>query len=1102
MKQSAVQILTRAVYILLILCAITITLLTILFYQLDLNDYRSTLEQKLSSALKQPVQIGHSALTYNHGLAMEFQQVKIGRDGTILVQIPKITATLKIAPLFDRKVALDQIEIEEPNVQLWLPLPERPTKGTSHQLFNTLGISRLSIHNANFVLSQRDGDNDVNHLEVSQLYAVLQGWQSKKTGHLVVTGKVEEYGADFSLETRLPSSANPQIWREETHLLQLQVKHISTDKLPKLPDQKYPKAFNFELKIAGVPAEGTGFNATLSGSGSNEKIFSLSGLWTSSNNLDSITKLTGELLRVPLNGQLIFARQVNKYSLDGRFGIENIQLNPIILKAWRVPEAEKFLGGELDRLILTLKKNWNPAAKATNLPHIGAEVTISNLNWDIPELKQIQDFSTELSLENQVLQITDGILVAGGQNIEFSGQIKHLFIHPKIDLKINFNLETAELEKQLPLPAQWGDISGEIPGSLILTGMLAEPEFLLQADLGAVKLQVGKQNYKQSTDRSKLQLQGHLSSKQLQLDHFSLNLNENSISGSLSLSGSFLAPEFQLTADLGAVDFQYKELFHKRSTDQSTLQLQGSLAKNQLQLERFSLTLNDLNITGSGSFQQKPEGQEYYFAADPISLDKLQDFSPLLQRIQATGKIEPAVTHHQETLEGSLKLKDFGVHLIDLIADMNHTTGKINFNRQGFTFQKMKTSLGESKFVVSGSLKNWKDPQLELNLSGKEIRARDLIFSMSELTFYDLTGKLEIDAESLDFSPITVRLEEDTQATVTGKISNFTDPQVALDIQSDRVNVLDIIHLFSNPNHTQQPHPHTAHPPPITIKVSAKQGTLGGLHFQKTEALISGDRERLTIYPIKFNSGTGWCRARVEFDYTEQLAPLKISGYVHKIDATTIHRDLFQRPGLIKGLMKGDFYIEGNPSDDFFWHNARGGIHMRVKNGVLREFHTLAKVFSLLNISQLFSGNLPDINKEGMPFSLLESSYKIGDGKISTKDLTVTSESMNLSAVGSHNLVSDNLDITLGVMPLRTVDKILTAVPVAGWVLTGENKALLTAYFKIEGKAENPKVSAIPIESVSETIFGLFNRIVGLPVKLIKGIGSIFEKKPQKKVDP
>jgi len=60
----------------------------------------------------------------------------------------------------------------------------------------------------------------------------------------------------------------------------------------------------------------------------------------------------------------------------------------------------------------------------------------------------------------------------------------------------------------------------------------------------------------------------------------------------------------------------------------------------------------------------------------------------------------------------------------------------------------------------------------------------------------------------------------------------------------------------------------------------------------------------------------------------------------------------------------------------------------------------------------------------------------------------------------------------------------------------------LTAYFKIEGTSKKPEVSAIPVGSVSETIFGLFNRIVGLPVKLIKNIGSLFEKKPQKKVDP
>ena len=1101
MNLSAARVLTRAIYFLLILGVTIITLLIFFFYQLDLNDYRLSLEQKIGSALKQPVQIGHSSLIYDHGLAVEFQQVQIGPNHAILAQIPRITATLEIPPLLNRRIILSEVQIEEPSFQLWVPFPQRPTRGTSQQLFNSLGISRLSIHNANFKLHQKQGNNTVKRLEIANLHAVLRGWQPGKTGHLVISGQAEEYAADFLLETRLPSSVDPQIWREEEHLLQLQIKHISTAKLPKLPKQKYPKAFNLDLKIQGVPANGTDFSAILSGSGSNEQIFSLTGLWTSLSDFDSITKLTGKLLKIPLNGEFFFTRQAEKYSLLGRFGIENTKLNSELLKAWRIPAAEKFLKGELDRLIITLKKDWNPVEKLTEIPHIGAEITISNLDWDIPELKQIQDFSVELSLENQTLHIADGVLVAGGQNVDFSGRIKSIFMRPGIDLKIDFNPDTDEIKEQLQLPGNW-NISGEIPGSLRLTGSLAGPDFLLQADLGAIKLQLGEQFHKQSTDQSKLQLQGRLSSKQLQLDHFSLSLNETGVTGSLNLSGSFFEPEFLLNADLGAIELQFGDLFRKQSTDRTMLQLQGRLSSEQLQLDHFSLALNDFEIAGSGSFQQNQGEPGYHFVAEPINLDNLKYFSPLLQELQARGEIEPEVTRHQAALTGTLKLKNVGAHLTHVIADLNNTTGEIKLDQHGFTFQKVKASLGKSNFIVGGRLSDWKNPRLDLTLSGKKIRARDLVFSSPELTFHDLEGKLQIDSEGIKFSPITTLLEDQTQATVTGQVSNFNDPQITLNIQSDRVNVLDIINLFTSPEQEYAPILHPTERPPVLIKVFAKQGTLGALHFQNAETLITGDNQRLTIYPLKFDSGEGWCRARVEYDYEEQLAPLKISGHARKIDATSLHRKLFHSPGLIKGSMMGDFYIEGNPNHDLFWQSAKGGIHMRIKKGVLREFHTLAKVFSLLNISQFFYGNLPDMDKEGMPFTLLEQSIKIGDGKLTTKDLIVTSESMNLTAEGTHNLLDDNLDITLGVMPLRTVDKVISSVPVAGWVLTGENKALLTAYFKIEGTAENPEISSIPVESVSETIFGLFNRVIGLPVHLIKNVGSLFEEKPKKKVEP
>jgi len=255
----------------------------------------------------------------------------------------------------------------------------------------------------------------------------------------------------------------------------------------------------------------------------------------------------------------------------------------------------------------------------------------------------------------------------------------------------------------------------------------------------------------------------------------------------------------------------------------------------------------------------------------------------------------------------------------------------------------------------------------------------------------------------------------------------------------------------------------------------------------------------LTIYPLSFASGKGHCLARVEFDQTREQGTLKVSGHAEGIDATILQQDLFKERGLIRGSLRGNFYLEGALHNGKFWNNAVGGIHLQVTDGTLRKFRGLARVFSVLNVSQLFTGKLPDMDREGMPFTLLEGSLRIADGIAYTEDLRIKSEAMNMSLVGSKNLIDNTLDFHLGVMPLRTVDKVITSIPIAGWVLAGEDKALLTAHFKIEGPSDEPKVSVIPASTVSNTVFGIFKRTLGLPGKLVKDIGSIFESKPKKK---
>ena len=1030
MYRASARIMIRIFYTVLILTATAATLLIVFLSQLDLENYRSSLEQQLGSALKQPVRIGHSALTYNRGLALELQQLQIGPDDAALAKIPRITATLKVKPLIHGQFILDQVRIENPSFQFWLPFPDRPARGTSHKLVNSLGISILTIHNAELQVYQRQEDRSIKRMQIDNLHAVLRGWQPQTTGHLVVTGRIPERSAEFLLETRLPSSVDPEVWRQEEHRTRLHISHFTTESFPGFRNQNYPKAVDLELAIEGAPASGTQFNLLISAPRPAEQIFTLSGRWVSSPGQDSITELNGSLLDIPLAGELHYIRQPEQHFLAGSFGTRSIALTPELMSKWRIPNADKLVKGELERLTINLEKNWDPSRDSFENPRLEAELTLCNLNWDTPELKQLQDFSVDLSLENRNLLVRNGVFVAGGQVIDFSGRINSLLFHPSLDLRLNFSPQLEEIKAQLEIPATW-EISGQVPGVVHLSGPILRPEFLIQADLTPTNLGLGR----------------------------------------------FLT---------------------KSSTDKSALSIQGRLLDNRLQLDNLSLTLDDLNLAAEGDIQLHREERLFSFRTQPVGLEQLRRYSPLLQQLKAQGKISATFQQLENGPQGTLELDKVGAHLTSVIADLNNVSGSVLLDPGGLRFSALNASLGSSELLLEGSLGSWRTPQLNLHLFGKNVRAQDLVFSNRTMLLDEVNGRLLIDRNGIRFSPVQVKLGEETLATVSGAVSDFQDPQVSLDIRSRKVNVLDIINLFSGPR-TRGGETKPGKRNPILITVSADQGTLGGLRFKNADALIRDHNGLFTIFPLEFKNGEGWCQAKVTFNRKEEIAPLQVSGHVEDIDASVLHQDVFAKRGLINGSLNGDFYIEGDPGNGSFWHTAKGGMHLEVKEGTLRKFHGLAKVFSLLNVSQIFAGKLPDMDQDGMPFNYLEGSMRIADGLLHTEDLRINSEAMNLSLIGSRNLRDDTLDFILGVMPLRTVDKVITSIPIAGWVLTGEEKALLTAHFKIEGTGDDPLVTPIPINSVSGTVLGIFRRTLGLPGKLVNDIGSIFKKEPEKK---
>ncbi len=1014
-------------------------LTALLISQLDLNDYLPAIETRLSASLRQPVAIAEIHLAFEKGLAIELKQLVVGDPAAPLAEVPRLTATLKLRPLLERKLVFTQALIERPNLQFFLPLEKTPARESSQQLIDSFGINILTVRDAQLKIIRPQPDSPGELLHLNNLHAVLTGWGKDKSGRLVITGdyRQREHFSDFTVDLNLPAKNGPDEWRNEKMQVQLTLKQLASDALPAPFRARAPQFVDLHASLDGVPAEGASVQARLLSHQEQEELLSLNSLWLSTSHQESLKKLTGELLGLPIEGKILLDREPEQTLLSGTIGTQNQALSPELLRRWRIPKADKLQEGDLDRLILDLKKSWPVTADTKEQRRLGLEFAVTNLEWASPELQQLQDFSAELLLDDQNLMVSDGLASVGGHPIQFSGQIETLFKQPQLDLNLLFEPDLKRLEEQLTLPEHW-QLSGPIPVTLKLTGRLDEPNYALHAELAATSIQLG-------------------------------------------------------------------ELLQKTPEQQGSLQLNGLIDKEHLQVDDFEMTLGDFLIRGEGNFPRQPATDSVLLNLDGIDLAKLRAFSPLLEKLQLTGQIRPSLEYSKATgVLGHLQVSGLGTHFFHIVGDLNQARGEIHFNRDGLHFEELSAALGESPITLSGELTSWQEPRLELRVQSPEIRAIDLIFRNPELIFYDLDGRLLIDKQGIAFAPVHVTLETETQATVRGQVKDFKDPEVVLDISAEKANILDVIKVFQGPSRKpkqKEPAPKREFKP-LLINVSARQGTLDGLSFQNAEGQIRDHRGVFTIYPLSFENDDGYCVARVEFDRNRQPGVLKVSGHAEDIDASVLHQSIFAKRGLISGELRGDFYLEGATAAGRFWHNATGGIHLQVRNGTLRKFRGLARVFSLLNVSQILAGKAPDMDKEGMPFTLLEGSVRIADGRLRTDDLHVESVAMNLSLVGERNLIEDTVNFDLGVMPLRTVDKVVSNIPIAGWVLAGEDKALFTAHFKIKGPSDAPKVRPIPIDSVSNTVFGIVKRTFGLPGKLVKDLGEILNRPANPELSP
>jgi len=1032
-------------FIILLLCLGALGL-GIFLVTFDLNRYRGEIESALSNLFRRPVQFANIRLTITEGLAIDCHQLEIGEGAGDAFYLKADHLYLKVGllPLLQGQLTLRKIILARPRLLINLETSEQPeTTAAAGNGSNWSGtdLREIRIHNGNIEL-HFPNKNGYPPLRLTGAYLSL-GARPDGRLDLVLDARLEkeQLSAPLHLEG-LVSGDNPLQWSRNPLTLVFGLRNIPLDAIDRrlLPaGVTLSGQADLSCRLQGIPNEKLDFALELDagssrltrGAGPSLPLgrWQLQGSWQRQNGIQQLTGLTLRHGRLHLSGDL----QLEQDNLAGRIRLAPLALAD--LRPWLPPTKRPWPTGTFAFDLRLPPTPWTQLTAPSLLQRLHGEIRLADLGLPLENLPPLEQGEARLRLAEGTLEVTELTASWQGRPQRLQGRI---------------------------------DLGNDIP-TVNLRARLSPPLPALLAEIGV--------------DANLIALNGPLPVK-------------------ANIDGPLDNLRFSLEADLSRLVASFDGWFVKQPGEPGTVKLRLQHENNGWTIDRGQITLGTTEVDFSGSVTDQG-AYSLHLTSNAVDLQRLGAGRHLAwYHLRGTADLDlrlAGATGRPPQFHGRIGLQNAGAHFTSLLADLERINGTVLLQGRALEAVLLNARLGDSPVTIQARLADFDRPTLELQLQSRKVRADELIFNTADNWLHDLDAHLLIDGKGIRFEQIAVHLDGGTDCVVSGAMQGWHNPQVQLRAEADYANIDEIIALWQGPakNHAHGGGETTTRKEGkqgarVSVEARVARGRFGRLEFSEATGTVTSDgRGLLRVFPLHFRAREGYANGLVVSDAAGPGPNrLKIAGHVENFPAAAIHRDLLRQKSLLSGTLRGDVYLEGEAGRNFV-PTLHGGLSVEIENGVLNKFTVLSKVFSLLNVSQLFSFQLPDMVEKGMPYQNLSLTAAIDDGVVRTEDLLLRSEAMDLSFVGDYDLPRNRLDAVLGIKPLKTVDKIITKIPIAGWILGGKDRALITAHFRITGDAAKPKVEAIPITSLSKKIFGIFKRVLTLPGEVLTDPGKV-----------
>jgi len=269
-----------------------------------------------------------------------------------------------------------------------------------------------------------------------------------------------------------------------------------------------------------------------------------------------------------------------------------------------------------------------------------------------------------------------------------------------------------------------------------------------------------------------------------------------------------------------------------------------------------------------------------------------------------------------------------------------------------------------------------------------------------------------------------------------------------------------------------------------SISVELEEALYNGLSLKGVEAEVKllGDG----AWRVSLNKG-GLCGIQLEGFYQEEKGKKDFEFQLRSTESS--FKGVFSCLGVKQFLLDGDFLLEGiikaQGSKEPLWEDSEGSIYLYSSKGRIYKLTLLSKLFALLNLTEILRGKMPDLLGKGFFYDKLEAFGKIKNGVLELEEFIIEGPSLKLFGKGEIELRSGEMDLLVIAAPLRTIDVLLSKIPLLGYLITGK-KGLLAFPFSVKGHYQDPKFIPLPPQLLGGGILAFVERLFQLPLKVVE----------------